>query len=174
MGNSLTLLREMTVSAQSEELAVAALPVTYPLYGSTLALNSRVEGLVPGRPIAISGKRQRLRITHPPVTFARTDTVGRGPRLRSGVADIADRPALAPILILDQGGSVSLTPGDILALAAAPMKLIGSFPSVLTPPEFGAVLGASSRQIAVPGHRSRPKPAASISAPAKSSFGERR
>ena len=156
LGNSLTLLREMTVSAQSEELAVAALPVTYPLYGSTLALNSRVEGLVPGRPIAISGKRQRLRITHPPVTFARTATIGRDPRLLSGSPAIADRPDLLPKLILDEGGSVSLNPGDILALAAPPMKLVGAFA------ERAHAAGVRRRawcqltwQIAAPGHRSR-------------------
>ena len=60
---TLFLLRTMTVNAQSEALKVAALPATYPLYGATIPLNARIDGLLSGRPVAITGKRQRLRIT---------------------------------------------------------------------------------------------------------------
>ena len=48
------------------------------------------------------------------------------------------------MLILDEGGLVLLKPGDILSLAAAPMKLVGAFPSALTPAEFGSALDESS------------------------------
>ena len=77
----LSALRKVTITAQNEELTVAELPLTYPVYGSTLVLHTRVEGLVPGRPVAISGKRQRLRIRHQPVTFSRTEKPGPAPRL---------------------------------------------------------------------------------------------
>ena len=77
---NLSALRKMTITAQSEELAVAELPLTYPVYGSTLALNTRVEGLVPGRPIAITGKRQRLRIRHQRCNFTH-GKAGPAPRL---------------------------------------------------------------------------------------------
>ncbi|MGB7948704.1 MAG: hypothetical protein WCH75_13555, partial [Candidatus Binatia bacterium] len=60
----LILLRTMTLAAQSEELPVAALPVTYPVYGSTLALQNKVDALQVGRPVAVSGKQQHLRITN--------------------------------------------------------------------------------------------------------------
>jgi hypothetical protein len=95
--STLALLRSMTVAAQSEELVVAELPLAYPVYGSTLALNTRVEGLVPGRPIAISGKRQRVRITE---------------------------PVSNPILTLDEGGTVTLQGGDALWFAKLPAKLV--------------------------------------------------
>ena len=61
-GADLALLRGMTIAAGSEELTVAKRPLTYPVYGAELALDSRVEGLVAGRPVAVTGKRQRLRI----------------------------------------------------------------------------------------------------------------
>ena len=48
------------------------------------------------------------------------------------------------MLILDEGGLVLLKPGDILSLAAAPMKLVGAFPSALTPAEFGSALDENS------------------------------
>lgn len=145
----LTLLRTMTIAAQSEEIAVAETPLTYPVYGATLTLNSRVEGLVPGRAIAISGKRQRLRIKHRAVTSSPTEKPRPDPRVPDDFPDIPDLPDipdidLPPILVLDAGGFVFLKPGDILSMAAPPMKLVGSVLSALTPEEFGSALGESS------------------------------
>ena len=109
---NLTLLRTMTVAAQSEELAVAALPVAYPVYGSTLALNNRVNGLSVARPVAITGKRQRLRISE---------------------------LALNPILFFP-GGNVALQPGDLLTFAAPPLKFVGGKFVPLSPAEFDATI----------------------------------
>ena len=125
------------------------LPLTYPVYGSTMALNSRVDGLVPGRPIAISGKRQRLRIKYRAVTSSPTEKPRPDPRVPDDFPDIPDLPDipdidLPPILVLDAGGFVFLKPGDILSMAAPPMKLVGSVLSALTPEEFGSALGESS------------------------------
>jgi hypothetical protein len=112
-GSDLALLRSMTIAAQNEELPVAALPLTYPVYGSELALDTRVEGLAAGRPLAISGKRQRIRITE---------------RLNS------------PELALDGGGKVTLQADDILAFAKRPAKIVDGKAAPLTPVEFHAAL----------------------------------
>jgi phage-related baseplate assembly protein len=53
-------LRETLVLAQSEELTLAQRPLTYPVYGNTLALSPRQPDLAPGQLIAVSGKRQRV------------------------------------------------------------------------------------------------------------------
>jgi len=145
----LSALRQITITAQNEELVVAELPLAYPVYGATLTLNSRVEGLVPGRAIAISGKRQRLRIKHRAVTSSPTEKPRPDPRVPDDFPDIPDLPDipdidLPPILVLDAGGFVFLKPGDILSMAAPPMKLVGSVLSALTPEEFGSALGESS------------------------------
>lgn len=55
-------LQETLVLAQSEELALIAKPLTYPIYSSTLALGRRDENLSRNQALAVSGKRQRLRI----------------------------------------------------------------------------------------------------------------
>jgi hypothetical protein len=107
----LVLLRTMTVAAQSEALALAARPVAYPVYGSTLGLNNRVDGLSVDRPVAITGKRQRLRISE---------------------------QALNPVLFLEGGGRVDLQPGDLLAFGAPPLKFVGLRLVPLSPAEFGA------------------------------------
>lgn len=55
-------LKETLVLAQSEELTLIAKPLTYPVYSSTLALGRRDENLSRNQALAVSGKRQRLRI----------------------------------------------------------------------------------------------------------------
>ena len=55
-------LKETLVLAQSEELTLIAKPLAYSLYGSTLALGRRDQNLAHNQALAISGKRQRLRI----------------------------------------------------------------------------------------------------------------
>lgn len=41
--SKLDLLRTMTVAAQSEEIALAERPLSYPVYGETLSLEQLVE-----------------------------------------------------------------------------------------------------------------------------------
>lgn len=140
--SKLDLLRTMTIAAQSEELTPAALPLLYPVYGEELAFNQLVDGLVPGRPLAISGTRQRIRITAVP----RGSHSGRLPVDLPGDVpsppDLPDVPdiELPPILMLDSGEFVFLMVGDMLSLVAPPMTVAGSILSALSPSEFGAVL----------------------------------
>jgi hypothetical protein len=54
-GADLAALRHITIAAQSEALAVSERPLSYPVYGETLSLEQLVEGLMPGRPLAVSG-----------------------------------------------------------------------------------------------------------------------
>ena len=68
--------------AQSEELITARRPLPYPLYGNQVNLEGRIDGLVPGQAVAVTGKRQRLAIA-PGVNLLQ--------------------------LALDQGGTTSLT-----------------------------------------------------------------
>ena len=129
--SKLDLLRTMTVSAQSEEMAPAALPLLYPVYGEVLTFDQLVEGLMPGRPLAVSGVRQALRLKHPaPAPF-------RGHKVPLG----GTQPP--PALMLDDGGSVLLTPGDLLDMIGAPATLAGASLLPLTPEEFGASLTQS-------------------------------
>jgi hypothetical protein len=53
-------LRKTQVLAQSEELKLVERPLTYPLYGDTLALDELQPHLAPDQLIAVSGKRQRV------------------------------------------------------------------------------------------------------------------
>jgi hypothetical protein len=109
----LSLLRTMTIAAQSEELAITRRPLNYPVYGSELALDLPVNGLSPGRPIAVTGKRQRLRIS---------------------------ATANNPVLVLTTGGSLLLQSDDMLFMAQPPLRMIGSVAHDLTPAEFNAAL----------------------------------
>lgn len=95
------------VLAQSEELKLIAKPLAYPLYGSMLALARRDLNLATGQALAISGKRQRLRI-------------------------VLDDPTL--LFKPDNGASVAVKPGDSFQLDAAPTWLVfGS--EIALPPE---------------------------------------
>ena len=55
-------LTETTVFAQSEEVALAKRPLAYPLYGATVSTGRVCRDLMPEQSIAVSGRRQRLRI----------------------------------------------------------------------------------------------------------------
>ena len=126
--SKLALLQSMTIFAQNEELSVAELSLSYPVYGTTVALNEIAEGLTSGRSIAISGKRQTIRIKHPRPVFGRS----------SRVPLPSNTPP--PTLVLDQGGSVVLAPGDVLWMMGQPSKQVGLSFVPLTPVEFGDVL----------------------------------
>ena len=110
-------LRETLVLAQSEALAVAETPLGYPLFGATLALSRLAPGIAPGRALAVSGKRARI-------------------RLRRGKPDVT--------LSLTGGSSVVVAEGDSLRLAAAPEEESGSAWAVLTPADFAARIDQSS------------------------------
>ncbi len=107
-------IRETLVLAQSELLQTTERPLPYPMYGDTLALATRVEGLTPGLALAVSGRRQRLRIA-------------------PGVKGLS--------LSLDDGASIPLREGDSLTLLAAPEQVLGGGTlQGLAPPQFGAAL----------------------------------
>lgn len=92
-GLSQFALSETQVLAQSEELALGAQPLAYPLYDTELAL-ARVEpDLKPGRKLAVKGKRVRVEVA---------------------------RGAPAMKLILDDGTTRDLAWGDSLQVSAAP------------------------------------------------------
>jgi hypothetical protein len=116
-GADLSVLRRITIAAQSEELIIARRPLDYPVYGNELALNSRVEGLTAGRAIAVAGRRQRVRITE---------------------------RASAAVLNYDAGGSLGLKPDDVLVFSKPPAKLVNGVLHALTPAEFAAALRADA------------------------------
>ncbi len=103
-------LRGTLVLAQSEPLPVTSTPLEFPLYGDVLALDRLAPGIGPGRALALSGKRARV-------------------RLRKG------RSAVTMTLV--EGGSVTVEEGDSLRLLAAPEQKSGGAWSVLSPSQFG-------------------------------------
>jgi hypothetical protein len=105
------------VLGQSELLETVARPILYPLFGSEIVLSSLQTALVPGRSLAVSGKRQRI------VLAERAKNI---------------------MLKLDGGGVVALQPGDSLRLDAPPEQVISGAAYVLTPAAFGTVLGKTT------------------------------
>ena len=71
-------LRATQVLAQSETLTLAQRPLLYPVFGSALTLGVRAPGLQPGQMLALSGKRQRVRV--PANTGGISFSDGRVPR----------------------------------------------------------------------------------------------
>jgi len=145
-GADLAALRQITVAAQSEALPLTKTPLFYPVYGEELSFDQLVDGLMPGRPLAVSGTRQRIRVTAVPRTSNRRRLPVDFPGDVPSPPDLPDVPdiELPPILMFDSGGFVLLTVGDILSLLAPPMTIAGSIFSALAPPEFGAVLSDSA------------------------------
>jgi len=109
-------IRENLVLAQSEALAVAATPLAFPLYGETLALGRIVAGLAPGRALAVSGKRARI-------------------RLRRGQPDATLQLASGATAILHEGGT--------LRLAGVPEVKLGAAWLALPPVLFGLLVARS-------------------------------
>lgn len=106
-------LKTTLVLAQSEELRLAAKPLTYPVYGSALALGRRDVNLARNQPLAVAGRRQRLRI-------------------------VADDPALT--FKPDGAVEVAVKPGDSFTLAAAPTWLVFGSEIALPPDTLDYVL----------------------------------
>lgn len=141
--SKLALLRSMTVNAQSEALKVAPLPVTYPLYGATISLNARIDGLLSGRPIAVTGKRQRLRITEAASQSPFESVELPGSETFPWIDKLED--ALArPLLFLAGNERLALQPGDRLTLAAPPVRVYRFRFLPASPSEFEALLRAST------------------------------
>jgi hypothetical protein len=109
-------LRETQVLAQSDELAQANRPLTYPVYGSTLVLGSVQTGLAPGQLLGVSGKRQRVMLG-PNVTDVEFPNAG------------AHRP----------------TAGDSFVLLAAPEIQVGGALQALRPEQLDPAKLPSSR-----------------------------
>jgi hypothetical protein len=112
--------RTLTVHVQSEELTLAQEPIDAPVYGATLALDTHVDGLLPGQPIAISGTRQRV-----------------------GIA----RGSGHPVWHAEDGSTRALAEGDSLELVEAPVRLIGFTPHQLSPEAFAATIGKHAMRL---------------------------
>ena len=110
-------LRRTLALAHSEQLAVAPAPLFHPVYGDGLTLGRRVDDLLPGQPIALTGRRQRI---------------GIPPRI-SGLS-----------LALDDGGSVSLEGGDELFVMAPAVRIVGKTLIALDANTFAALIGSAS------------------------------
>ena len=110
-------LRNTLVLAQSERLATVDTPLFHPVHGDALTLGQRVEGLLPGQALAVSGTRQRIAIA---------------------------AGALGLSLQLEQGGSVALTEGDELFMTAPASRLLFFTSVTLGAEAFTALLGQST------------------------------
>jgi len=110
-------LRETLVLAQSEPLTVTARVLAYPLYGIVLPMAGLTPGIMQGRTLAVRGRRACI-------------------RLRSGEPDVS--------LSLEEGGSVSVSEGDVLRLATQPEGFAGGGWELLTPEVFGSCLELDS------------------------------
>jgi hypothetical protein len=65
-------LQQTIALIASEELIVHQRPVRHPVYGDAISLAALVDGLVPGRYLALSGRLQRLKVA-PGVSLTATD-----------------------------------------------------------------------------------------------------
>jgi hypothetical protein len=64
-------LNGTTVWCASEALAAVGRPISLPVYGAALELAIPLEGLAPGRRLAVTGKAVRVRIVAPGISLAR-------------------------------------------------------------------------------------------------------
>ena len=113
-------LRNTLVLAQSERLATVDTPLFHPVQGDTLTLGQRVDGLLPGQALAVSGTRQRIAIA-------------------AGAKGLS--------LLLTQGGSVALNEGDELFMTAPASRLVGLTAITLGAEAFTALLGQPSARL---------------------------
>lgn len=98
-------LRTTQVLAQSEELALAARPLLYPLFGKEISLADREPDLEPEQLLAVRGKRQRVAFAVDVAGIVFPDVPGRQPE--------AGEPFVlldAPRLDLNGGGTQVLAP----------------------------------------------------------------
>jgi len=114
-------LRETLVLAQSEPLTVVNRVLDCPLYGSVVPMAGLTPGIMPGRTLAVRGKRACI-------------------RLRRGQPEVS--------LSLDEGGTVTVAEGDVLRLTAPPEGYTAGSWEQVTPEAFGNSIGNdSARQL---------------------------
>jgi hypothetical protein len=116
-------LATTVVLAQSELLPVAAQPLLYPLYGASMAFQSRVDGLVPGQALAVQGQRQKVRIRPGVIGMQLVTTDGR---VRS-LAPYDVLTLIAPVDYRDAGAPEYLEPwgfGEVIGLATPSLSLV--------------------------------------------------
>jgi hypothetical protein len=116
-------LRTTLALCQSEEVPVAPQPLLYPLYGSTVDLQSFAAGLVPGQALAFTGRPQKILV----------------------------RPAAGQSLsiLMADGTARQVAPGDVLVLAAPVLSLDGGSPQILDPSAFGDAVAAEDSTYAL-------------------------
>ena len=108
------LRQDTLVLAQSERLAISQRPIRYPLYGATLTLARLEPELDKGRHIAVSGKRQRLRIAE-------------------GVSGLR--------FVRDDLGPVNINGGDLFQVSGTVLEIqSGNQSNALSPTELGDAL----------------------------------
>lgn len=110
-------LRGTLVLAQSQALTSHPTPLFHPLYGDAVVFAVRVDGLIPGQPLALSGKRQRVAVT-------------------AGVTGL--------VLNFADGTARDLTENDELFMAGSAVRRIGSNEIALDADSFYALLGSGS------------------------------
>jgi phage-related baseplate assembly protein len=106
-------LDEALVFAQSEEVALAKRPLAYPLYGTTVSTGRVCRDLMPQQSIAVSGRRQRVRII---VEDANLEFVPDGE------------------------SAVPIKPNDSFMIATVPAQLVGTTEVAVAPADLPATL----------------------------------
>jgi Baseplate J-like protein len=132
-------IRSTVVFAQSEELAFAEAPVSDPVQGSTITLDTTVDGLEKGRLLVVTGKRP---------TVAVADGVHLSLVAATGSIDLAPRTVLQVIQAFaenadgtrtwtvqtDDGtqGAVTATPHDLAPVAATSDEVLAEAASLVS------------------------------------------
>ncbi|HFE32032.1 MAG TPA: hypothetical protein ENJ17_01845 [Gammaproteobacteria bacterium] len=112
-------IQETLALVASEELPIHARPLTYPVFGDTLALQSLSEDLTPNQYLAVSGLPQRLQVA----------------------------PGVTHLLLKTDDGDIPLDEADNLQLAGIPEKRIGGTTSQLSPEAFGDLINDEDEHI---------------------------
>lgn len=109
-------LQNTVVFGQSEEMALAKRPLEYPLYGTAISTGKPCPDLAPAQALAVSGRRQRLRI------LIDDSTLGFVP---DGQTAVTTKPndsfiiAAAPVQLLSDGTEAAIAPEDLPAALKA-------------------------------------------------------
>jgi len=112
-------LRETLVLANSEALTIRPRPVYDPVFGDTLKLHQRVDGLIPEQYCAVSGVLQRLKVA----------------------------PGVNSLVLNMSNGNRVLEEGDSLQLISPPEKLTGNTLTQLEPDVFGNKINEANNHL---------------------------
>jgi hypothetical protein len=138
-------LRSTTVFAQSEQLDVVERPLAEPIYGAHVALGQLAPELAPGQALALTGKRQRLRLTLSARNLSLTSTRGETAPVLAGDS----LEVLAPPTVLGSDSVPrAITPEDLVAAldAATPRTIVWE---LRDKNGFAGSLTASTGQVAL-------------------------